>query len=292
VNTKFTNEIINSIDLLYAVGKESQNPDENISYNYNPVSELISPEWHYSESFRVLENTQINWNSLDESTFIQKAADSMEGNKIKELITGIEFERSFCAWYQSYHFWPRHKWGIHFRYDSLLRIASILYSASESYGTSKIDAVKSAFLYLFVHELFHNLVENATSIIELILGKSQVYTRYYTAVYSQAFNTCDCIEETLANSYLFVWSEHCHINAEFLKAELLKQGPGYQQFDRYLGPKFLEGVRVLLSQVRSGNLNPTAIEPIENIVGIPDPVKYTSTYYVPIWLHSKAKPVH
>ena len=285
MNTKdFCSDIIDSIDLLHL-------RQEKIENSYNPVSELITPEWYHSDSIKVTDSNQINWGNLGECDLIQAIADSLEKAKNPSSVVGIEFERSFCSWYQSYHYRPREKWGIHMRYDSLIRITSLFYHNCPAIAR-KLDAAKSAFLYLFIHELFHHILENAVSIIEIISGESHLYTKYYTDVYSQVFNSSYCIEEALGNSYLFQWARKCHINRDFLKKELLKQGPGYSDFIHYIGTNFIEGNRILLSQVRQGRLNPTVCDPLEQIVSIPDPIQYSSFHNVPIWLHRKAHRVH
>ena len=291
-------DIINAIDILYA------HSDENLtSYSSsNPVSELITPEWHYSDSFQILDNNiQINWDNLGEIDLIKKTViDSLEKEATTTTTTiadgtiGAEFERNFCSWYQPYHYLPRQKWGVHLRYDSWIRVAALFYHNCPSLLGRKLDSIKSAFLYLYVHELFHNIVENAASIMEILLGKPHIYTRYYSDVYSNVFNSSNCIEEALSNGYLFLWAEECcHIDRDFLKDMLLKQGPGYHNFIQYSGSNFSKGSRILLSQIRHGNLNPTTYDPIEQqLVDISDPIRYSSIYNVPIWLHHKAKPVY
>jgi hypothetical protein len=295
-------DIINAVDLLYA--QTNENEDSYDNNNYNPVSELITPEWHYSDSFQILNNninTQINWDSLGrESGLMKTMVDSLKKATNLDAIVGTEFERSFCSWYQPYHYLPRQKWGVHLRYDSWMRVAALFYHNCPSTMERKLDSVKSAFLYLYVHELFHNSVENAASIMEILLRKPHIYTKYYSDVYSNVFNSSDCIEEALSNGYLFLWAEECcHIDRGFLKDELLKQGPGYHDFIQYSGgggfSDLSKGNRILLSQIRHGDLNPTttiSYDPIEQLVDISDPIQYSSIYNVPIWLHRKPKPVH
>jgi hypothetical protein len=65
--------------------------------------------------------------------------------------------------------------GVWIRYDSLVRITALFYHNCPSLIERKVDSVKSSFLYLYVHELFHHAVENSASIIEIISGKSQVF---------------------------------------------------------------------------------------------------------------------
>jgi hypothetical protein len=297
-------DIIDAVDLLYANNRERLH-----SYD-NPVTELITPEWHYSESFQILNDNnvqKINWDNLGrgrggEFDLIKKMIDSLEKEPVPNAIVGAEFERSFCSWYQPYHYLPRQKWGIHLRYDSWMRIAALFYRNCPSTVGRKLDSIKSAFLYLYVHELFHNSIENAASVIEILLGKPHIYTKYYSEVYSKAFNSSNCIEEALSNGYLFLWAEECcHIDRNFLKDELLlKQGPGYHDFIKYSSSNggssssnLSKGNRILLSQIRHGDLNPTtSYDPIEQLVDISNPIQYSSIYNVPIWLHRKPKPVH
>jgi hypothetical protein len=279
-------DIISAIDILYSQSNDSLN-------SYNPVSELITPEWYYSDSTQILDNVQINWHKLGEFDLIKTMTHSLEKATIPDAIVGAEFERSFCSWYQPYHYLPRQKWGVHLRYDSWLRVAALFYHNCPSIQGRKLESLKSAFLYLYVHELFHNIVENAASVMEILLRKSHMYTKYYSEVYSEVFNSSNCIEEALSNGYLFLWGEaYCHIDRDFLKDELLKQGPGYHNFLQYSGSNFSKGNRILLSQIRHGHLNPTTCDPIEQLVNILDPTLYSSIHRVPIWLHRKPKPLY
>ena len=291
-------DIINAVDILY------QHSSENLN-SYNPVSEIITPEWHYSDSFQIFDNNiQINWDNLGgEFDLIKTMINSLEKKATipdDAIIVGAEFERSFCSWYQPYHYLPRQKWGVHLRYDSWMRVAAHFYHNCPSLLGRKLDSIKSAFLYLYVHELFHNSVENAASIMEILLGKPHIYAKYYSEVYSNVFNSSNCIEEALSNGYLFLWAEECcHINRDFLKDELLKQGPGYHDFIKYSSSSgsssnLSKGNRILLSQIRHGDLNPatTAYDPIEQLIDISNPIQYSSIYNVPIWLHRKPKPVY
>jgi hypothetical protein len=293
VNTNdTTNDIINAIDKLHMGQKKEYSDEKNLESSHNPVSELITPEWHYSESIKLLDSIQISWNNLGECNLIQTIADSLDKAKIPDNIVGGEFERSFCSWYQPYHYLPREKWGIHIRYDSLMRIASLFYHDCPSLVNIKLDSVKSGFLYLFVHELFHHIVENAASIIEIVSSRSHIYTKYYNNVYLEVFNSSNCIEEALSNGYLFLWAEVCRIDRDFLKERLSSQGPGYHNFIQYIGSNFFEGNRILISQIRHGNLKPTIYDPIEQILDTSNPIQYSYIHNVPIWLHRKAKPVY
>ena len=288
-----SDEMINAIDILYM----HQQKKENLKNSHNPVSELITPEWHYSDSFRVFDSIQISWNNLEkEASLIQSIAEKIDKIRISDNVVGVgEFEKSFCSWYQPYHYLPREKWGIHIRYDSWIGIAAVFYrncNSSLLLAHTSLDFVKSAFLYLFVHELFHYIVENAASIVEIVSGKPHIYTKYYNDVYSNVFNSSNCIEEALSNRYLFGWAEECHIKGDFLKKELLNQGPGYNNFIQYVDSNFFKGNRILVSQIRYGSLNPPLHDPLEQIIDISNPIEYCSVHNVPIWLHRRPKPVY
>ncbi len=279
-------DIIKAIDALYS------DYSKDLISSGNPVSQLITPEWHHSDSIEILGNIQISWDNLGKVDLIRTMADTLEQETTRDSIAGVEFERSFCSWYQPYHYLPRQRWGVHLRYDSWIKVASLFYLRSPSALRKKLDSIKSAFLYLYTHELFHNAIENAASVMEILLGKTEIYTKYYSEVYSNVFNSSDCIEEALSNGYLFLWAEECHIDRDFLRDELLKQGPGYSNFIQYEGPNFYKGNRILLSQIKNGNLNPTTYDPLDLLLDTPGPVRHSYIYNTPIWLHRKAKTVH
>ena len=190
---------------------------------------MITPEWYHSDSIKVTDSNQMNWGNLGECDLIQAIADSLEKAKNPSSVVGIEFERSFCSRYQSYHYRPREKWGIHMRYDSLIRITSLFYHNCPAIAR-KLDAAKSAFLYLFIHELFHHILENAVSIIEIISGESHLYTKYYTDVYEQVFNSSYCIEEALGNSLILSMGQKMSHQQRLSKERTAKARSWIQRF--------------------------------------------------------------
>jgi hypothetical protein len=144
-----------------------------------------------------------------------------------------------------------------------------------------------------MHELFHHIVENGTSIMEIVLQNSEIYTSYISSVYAQVFNSHECLEESLANSFLLTASDICHIEKRYLEDELLNQGPGYNDFVHYIEPsKFRKGVRRLISQIRTGKLHPPVELPIEQVMNISNPIDYLHISNVPIWIHKRANPIH
>ena len=110
------------------------------------LSEIITPEWYYSDSQRIFENTSIDWGSLLRSELTKNL--SLNVNEFTIMRRDIIFEKSFCTWYQPYHLIPRTKWGIHIRFSSWMKVSYQL-NKEGPYLISKLDeSVVAAF---FVH---------------------------------------------------------------------------------------------------------------------------------------------
>jgi hypothetical protein len=287
-----SDDIINAIDILqeHHRKKYNRNNEEAEKKSY-PIARIIRPEWHRSEISREFENVDINWHNLERFELIHNMAESLD-NVNTTGNTGDEFEMSSSVWYQPYHYLPRTTWGIHIRYDSWLRIAAKLYHNCHPLISKGIDSVKAALLYLYFHTLFHYITENASSMIEIISDNPNTYTDYQFNVYARLFNSSDCLEETLANSYLFQKAEQCHIDESYLKEELSSHGKGYREFVNYLGSNFLNGSRRMISQIWKGTTNIPSDEPLEQIMDISNPMDYAHDHRVPVWLRRKAKPVY
>jgi hypothetical protein len=280
-------DLINEITRLQLnSSKVSEENDQS-----NPIVAIITPEWYYSDSQKIFSDMDIVWDNLERVDLIQNIADSL--NEIR--LNGARndgFEAGFCSWYQSYHYTPRTKWGIHVRYNSWLEIATCFNQECPNLVSNPVASVKAAFFYLFMHSIFHYITECATSILEIILQDPTLYPNYLTSIYEKVFNSNNCLEETLANTYLLARSDLCHIERGYLKVMLLKQGPGYNDFLKYVEPKFNDGTRRLISQIRSGKLNPPFDLPIEQIMNISNSMDYPHNHNIPIWLHKRAIPLH
>jgi hypothetical protein len=267
-------------------GKVSDDGDQS-----NPIVKIITPEWYYADSLAIFNDIDIVWDNLERVDLIQNIVDSLKETRMNSA-GNDSFEASFCSWYQSYHYTPRIKWGIHIRYSSWLGIAARFNQNCPNLVSNPIASVKAAFFYLFMHSLFHYLTECAASTVEIILQDPSIYTNYQSSIYEAVFNSHDCLEETLANTYLLARSDVCHIERGYLEEMLLKQGPGYNDFLKYVEPKFSDGTRRLISQIRSGKLNPAFDLPVEQIMNISSSVDYPHNHNVPIWLHKRAIALH
>ncbi|MBA3750219.1 MAG: hypothetical protein H0X03_04885 [Nitrosopumilus sp.] len=234
----------------------------------------------------------LNWNSLENGQLIQDIAYKIEENSAVDDNLKMSFESDFCSWYQPYHFLPRVNWGIHIRYYSLLSIGTRFYSKYPNLKSKPNDSARAAFYYLYLHEVFHYLVENSASIMEIITGKENIYKKYLSKVYSKLFNKSDCLEESLANCYLFDRCESYFIDKAFLKEELLRQSSGYNNFLTYDGLNLKKGIRKLVSQIRNTKPNPLSDLPIESTLDILTPIDRMHGHSIPIWIHERAKPLH
>lgn len=279
-------DIISEISRLQLnSGKVSGDFDQS-----NPIVRLITPEWYYADCLAIFNDIDIIWDNLERVDLIQNIADNLKETRLN---TGNNsFEASFCSWYQPYHYTPRIKWGIHIRYSSWLGIAALFSQDCPNLVSNPIASVKAAFFYLFMHSLFHYLTECAASTLEIILQDSSIYANYQSSIYEAVFNSHDCLEESLANTYLLARSDVCHIERAYLEEMLLKQGPGYNDFLNYVEPKFNHGARRLISQIRSAKLNPPSDVPIEQIMKISSSVDYPHNHNIPIWLHKRAIALH
>ena len=283
----FWENIINEITRL-----QQRNVRDNAESNQdNPIVRIITPEWYYADSSEIFHGVDIVWDNLDRLELVQNLAISLKEIKINRLANDI-FEASFCSWYQPYHYSPRSKWGIHIRYNSWVEIAARLNQTCQGLVSDPIGCAKASFLYLFIHSLFHYITECEASTIEITLQNPYIYTSYHSSIYEKVFNSSDCLEEALANSYLLSRSEVCHIEKGYLENMLLKQGPGYNNFLKYSGTKFRDGIRRLISQIKSGILNPPLDLSTEHTMNIANSIDYPHDHNVPIWLHKRAIPLH
>jgi hypothetical protein len=285
-----TDDIIQYIDKIYQI--DISRPD----YEYDlkdPIAGIVTPEWYYSDSLKIFSNQTINYKEIEKSDVINRIV--KEINDLDSISnTKGEFELDFSCWYQSYHFLPRTKWGIHITHRGWLNMASKLYGECPSLISKSLESATSAFLYLYYHSLFHYIIENAASILEIISNQKDIYKKYFYDIYSQEFNSAKCIEESLANRYLIEKSDLCNLNKEYLIKILSNQGEGYKQFKTFLDKEFIKGNRILINRIK--NFNPVnnyniKIFPLEQLIDIFNPLSVYSNHQIPIWLHEYPKMV-
>jgi hypothetical protein len=202
------------------------------------------------------------------------------------------FEKSFCTWYQPYHLFPRKKWGIHIRHSSWLKISSQLNKECPNLFSKVNESIVAGFLYLYYHGVFHHIVENAITRIELFYNNPSVFTNYYLNYYIKTFNLSNCMEESLANAYLYEHAFQCHIDKEYLKNILMWQGNAYANFLNFIENKFIKGRHELILQIKNtdNDLSNFEFKDLEAFFNLNS--EYIKHNQIPIWLHSRPNPIH
>ena len=71
----------------------------------------------------------------------------------------------------------------------------------------------------------------------------------------------------------------------------MKQGPGYEEFSKYLDSNFPKGSRSLISQIIHGSLESTSTDPLEQVIRVSELATCESTNPIPVWIHERPNPV-
>jgi hypothetical protein len=270
-------EIIEALNHL----RNNQRRLDEESSGVDPRKEIVGVEDYDSEAER-FEVEELNWEDVAfifEGEIPRREEVDLESDGINW--SDFIFER--CAWYRSYHYGSTKQWGIHLKEECWFRISKKFYLEHVPKLTWN-SAVKSAFFFIFLHEFFHYIVDVASSVIEIVTHKPNVYVDYSNKVYSKTFLTSSCVEEALANRYMYGRADSFHIERDFLREILKKQPRGYSDFTDYTGNLFWRGRRKLMSQIKYAS--PYAQdEPIEQVMELIEPWQYSQGHKVPIWLH-------
>jgi hypothetical protein len=275
-----TSDIISSVDRLEARRKDSTAED-------NPIIAIITPEWYYSNCEEILKGVSIDWPSLDHF-FRERFSyniDEFDPKNYKD-----EFEGTFSFWYQSYHYQPRQSWGMHLRYDSLIRTAKKFYQDGNLLISNSRDPLIASFFYFFTHGLYHYIFENSVSMLEILLERPRLYKQYLSKMYEGSFNSPACLEESLANRYLYDRSERFKLEKTYLHDILSSQEFSYKDFKKYDEVEFAKANRRLLFQVLYGYNDTLPVQPLEQIMNFLDQGLYG--HKIPIWLHYSAQEVY
>jgi hypothetical protein len=293
------------------VGREYVGENDNCPHDIDNNNNNNNGRDHITEIFTDL--TKISWDTLnitieengewekniynnpDINNKNQETIYNADPGSIKDDWSNIIIDK--CAWYKSYHYQPDDHWGIHIKEDCWIEYAKKIYRYN-NLSQSKTDALKSAFLFLYCHELFHYITDNATTVLELTTRRG-MYINYFNSVYTADFAGdglnagVGSIEEAMANSFLYRRWKYCKINKELLKTilESMTFG-GYNQFVNYLGRNFRKGKRMLINQIYHCQPRPIPnnlhLLPIESVFEMLDPKKRAGNR-VPIWLHTNTR---
>jgi hypothetical protein len=238
----------------------------------------------YNSKPEKIEVIEINWDSIRvqyEGPSPRPEAREPNNNNIEEDWTDFIFDR--CAWYRSFHYQPRTYWGIHIKETCWDETARKLFRSGQY--RSWQDALKGAFLTIFLHEFFHYITDIASTTLEIVTNKPRIYVDYSDRVYAKVFLTPHCIEEALANRYLYGRAETVHMRRGYLYRWLGSQPLGYQQFIDFVGTRFWIGRRTLMNQIQDCLSVPAKEKPIEQVMEVLSPWEYSTGHRVPLWLH-------
>jgi hypothetical protein len=271
-------DLINKIDRL-------QNQSRSTFEKYkNPLLGLIRARWYLSDSFRLFGDADINWENCAKIDLVSDMVEKIQEFDIS-VTTGSAFEKSVCSWYQPYHYTPRTNWGIHIRYRCWGTLSKQFNKECPNLIENPWDSVKASFFYFYIHGTFHHLIENVVSNVEIEHGDPFLYNNYLSYTFLEHFNTRKCLEESLANSYLFGRSTLCHIDKGYLKYELLNQGEGYDGFINYVDLKFSYGLQKLLSDILKEYFVPSFNSKMTDNPKLSEFFKFSYVQNVPIWIH-------
>ncbi len=269
-------DVIDSLDRLRETSER-----RNHIYQEDPRRKIVGTE--YDTDAIPLKVEEIDWKSI-EIVFEGETPSRNDAWMEDTVDTWSEYNFEKCAWYISYHYMPRDRWGIHIEERCWYETAKKMYLQHPS-QLSWTDSIKTAFLFIFLHEFFHYITDIASTVLEIVSQNPNVYENYTRGVYAATFGTPDCLEEALANRYLYGRAESFGIDRDYLYSLLCAMPPGYREFSNYLGPNFWRGRRRLMSQIKDARYKGTTYEPIEQVMELLTAWDYSHGHRVPLWLH-------
>jgi len=271
-------------DLISRIEKLQNQYKSTFEKYKNPLLGLITSRWYFSDSFRLFLDTDVNWDNCGKVDLVSDMAKKLQEFDISTT-TGSAFEKSVCSWYQPYHYTPRTNWGVHIRYRCWGILSARFNKECPNLIENPLDSVKASFFYFYIHGLCHHIIENVVSNVEIEHGDPLLYSNYLSYTYSEDFNTTGCLEESLANSYLFERSILCHIDQDYLKHELLSQGEGYNGFINYVDSKFSYGLQKLISQIVKEYFDPHSKSKITKTLELAGFFNFSYIQNIPVWIH-------
>ena len=85
---------------------------------------------------------------------------------------------------------------------------------------------RAAFLYLFTHELFHYIVDNACSVMEIVTKDPHIYKKYSKNVYAKVSITLSNALRKLLRIDIYRKMRSIHIHENYLFHALKNQSGG------------------------------------------------------------------
>jgi hypothetical protein len=190
------------------------------------------------------------------------------------------------AWYQAHHIWSEETWGIYFDAAKLDDLALSILQDLRCRGGSALHHLAAflAFGLTLQHELFHALVEAASSWLELTSLQPR-HLHYERNVYSALRETPDWLEEALANWTAWQWFKSDPVQAALARygsrhLEQVVEGcldlspPGYRDWRKGRDVSTWRTLATQLVQGKPGLGSPSIGLPIESIIGGPFPYAF------------------
>jgi hypothetical protein len=265
MSTTLTHDLIKSFDNL------NSNMEINSVY-YNPIIGLITPEWHFSNSFKIYFN---EFNDIFKDQYFRQNINNL--NKYKEDEEDDAFEMTLSSWYIPFHYKPRDKWGIHLRIDKLIGMMKKFNNIDHFFESSE-QIIQASTLYFILHEIFHYIVEYNATLIEITNQNPLLYKQYLISIYETKFLTADdCIEESIANAYLYSQWRQLNFPENILFELLSKQPKSYKNFVNYIGKNFQHGIKKLIAQLSNSNTFKNTMIIIDS-----NTIKF---HEIPLWIH-------
>ena len=129
-------------DLFEKLDKLQQQDKSEFDKYKNPLIGWITSGWYLSDSFELFQDVKLSWEDCGKIDFISNMSDKINEFDISTPMDS-SFELSSCSWYQSYHFIPRTKWGVHIRYRSWGSLSARLNRECPSLNDKPMDSVKA-----------------------------------------------------------------------------------------------------------------------------------------------------
>lgn len=154
----------------------------------------------------------------------ERARKEREDFKAERTHVAVEL----LAIYLPFHFYPDGVWGVRFFERPLLQFARMVRNEASRRGPyySLAYSVKVVVYAVARHEFVHYLTELFALQLELLQGR-RFYRPYYDQVYKKTYPALDCVEETVANYWLFDNSVIRNpVRLERLFRDLVRKSPG------------------------------------------------------------------
>lgn len=207
-----------------------ENGDRYVGFEDEPLPEWLRDRVPVEQDSNVTPLEEYDFKSKTDPGVVQEGASNVsavERREAKEQIwaeatDGEGFEA--YAWYVPFHYSPR-RFGIYVREEGIQLLGHLLYAwnyDSEELRRAQVDsgiatgrmpddlpvfedfqdAARLALEIFLRHEWYHHQVELLAAYLEDIRDET-FYEDYHAEIYQEEFPDGDCIEESLANAYVF-----------------------------------------------------------------------------------------